>query len=430
MALRNRLLFWAVIAIIVLALAVWAFSPRAIDVDIVKASSRSMTVSVNEEGKTRIHDVFEISAPVSGQLERISLEAGDCVYQGETIVAGIRPVAAPVLDSRSQKQLSAVADAAAAAVTASKAELDRVRSELNHATTDANRYRLLAPGGAISRQMLERAEAEETTLQAAARAAEAALAMRRQELAAARAALRPSSEDEGGELIDVIAPIDGVLLRRLRQSEGPVAQGAPLVEVGDPEEIEIVADLLSEDAVRISPGDPVIISDWGGPVLQGKVRQIEPFAFTKISALGIEEQRVNVVVDLLQGQPADRLGHGYRVDVAVQIWSQDNVLTIPITALFKQDRNWSVYRIENGRARLRQVTIGHLNGQEAEILLGLEEGDLLVEHPSSRIVDKVLVRAREAPQPTSEAQDGSEPAAVQLSATWDNTVGGCDFLIR
>ena len=402
MALRNRLLFWAVIAIIVLALAVWAFSPRAIDVDIVKASSRSMTVSVNEEGKTRIHDVFEISAPVSGQLERISLDAGDCVYQGETIVAGIRPVAAPVLDSRSQKQLSAVADAAAAAVTASKAELDRVRSELNHATTDANRYRLLAPGGAISRQMLERAEAEETTLQAAARAAEAALAMRRQELAAARAALRPSSEDEGGELIDVIAPIDGVLLRRLRQSEGPVAQGAPLVEVGDPEEIEIVADLLSEDAVRISPGDPVII----------------------------EEQRVNVVVDLLQGQPADRLGHGYRVDVAVQIWSQDNVLTIPITALFKQDRNWSVYRIENGRARLRQVTIGHLNGQEAEILLGLEEGDLLVEHPSSRIVDKVLVRAREAPQPTSEAQDGSESAAVQLSTTWDNTVGGCDFLIR
>ena len=209
-----------------------------------------------------------------------------------------------------------------------------------------------------------------------------------------------------------------------------MAQGAPLVEVGDPEEIEIVADLLSEDAGRISPGDPVLISDWGGPVLQGKVRQIEPFAFTKISALGIEEQRVNVVVDLLQGQPADRLGHGYRVDVAVQIWSQDNVLTIPITALFKQDRNWSVYRIENGRARLRQVTIGHLNGQEAEILLGLEEGDLLVEHPSSRIVDKVLVRAREAPQPTSEAQDGSESAAVQLSATWDNTVGGCDFLIR
>jgi HlyD family secretion protein len=430
MALRNRLLFWAAIALVILAMAVWAFSPRAIDVDIVKASSGPMTVSVREEGETRIHDVFEISAPVSGQLERISLDAGDCVYEGETIVAGIRPVAAPVLDSRSQKQLTAVADAAAAGVTASKAELDRVRAELSRASTDANRYRLLAPGGAISRQVLERAEAEETTLQAAARAAEAALAMRRQELAAARAALRPSSENDGGELIDVIAPIDGVLLRRLRQSEGPVTQGAPLVEVGDPEEIEIVADLLSEDAVRISPGDLVIVSDWGGPVLHGKVRRIEPFAFTKVSALGIEEQRVNVVIDLVPGQPAERLGHGYRVDVAVEIWSQDDVLSIPITSLFKQDRAWSVYRVEKGRARLRQITIGHLNGEKAEILAGLEEGDVLIEHPSSRIEDGVLVRAREPLPPVTEQPTGAESVAVQLSAGWDNAVSGCDFLIR
>ena len=430
MALRNRLLFWAAIALIVLALAVWAFSPRAIDVDIVAARLGSMTVSVSEEGETRIHDVFEISAPVAGRLERIDLDAGDCVYQGETVVAVIRPVASPVLDSRSQKQLSAVADAAAAAVTASKAELDRVRAELDRATTDANRYRLLAPGGAISRQVLERSEAEERTLQAAARAAEAALAMRRQELAAARAALRPSSDSEEGELIDVIAPIDGVLLRRLRQSEGPVAQGATLVEVGDPEEIEIVADLLSEDAVRISPGDPVVISDWGGPVLHGKVRRIEPFAFTKVSALGIEEQRVNVVIDLVPGQPADRMGHGYRVDAAVEIWSQEDVLTAPMTALFKQDRAWSVYRIEKGRARLRQVEVGHMNGQEAQILAGLEEDDILVEHPSSRIEDGVLVRAREALRPISNGPDETESEAVQLSASWDTAVSGCDFLIR
>ncbi len=430
MALRNRILFWAFIALVVVSLAVWAFSPRAVDVDIVEVQRGPMTVSVEEEGETRIHDVFEISAPVAGQLERIGLDAGDCVYEGETVVAVIKPIAAPVLDSRSEKQLSAVADAAAAAVRAAAAELDRVRAELSRAETDANRYRQLAPGGSIARQVLERAEAEERTLHAAARAAEAALAMRRQELAAARAALRPSSASEGGELIDVIAPIDGVLLRRLRQSEGPVVQGAPLVEVGDPDEIEIISDLLSEDAVRISPGDPVTISDWGGPDLYGKVRRIEPFAFTKVSALGIEEQRVNVVMDLSPGQSSARLGHGYRVDVAVEVWSADDVLTAPMTALFKQDRAWSVYRVERGRARLRQVEIGHMNGQVAEILAGLEPGDTLVEHPSSRIEDRVLVRARQPAGPVMEESSGITADAVPLSASWDTDASGCDFLIR
>ncbi len=429
MALRNRLIFWGVIIAIVLSLAVWAFTPRAVDVDVVVAERGPMTVSVREEGETRIHDVFEISAPVAGTLERISLEAGDCVYEGETLVAVIEPSPAPMLDSRSEAQLRAAVEAARAAVEAAAAERDRVRAELKRAVGDANRARALAPDGAISAQALERAEAEEATLKAAERAAEAALAMRRQELAAARAALRPSEAGEGSELVDVMAPIDGVLLRRLRQSEGPVAQGTPLVEVGDPLEIEIVADLLSEDAVRMSSGDKVIISDWGGPALRGEVRRVEPFAFTKVSALGIEEQRVNVVIDLLPGQQIGRLGHGYRVEVAVEIWSAEDVLAIPMTALFKQDRNWSVYRIENGRARLRPVRVGQMNGQRAQIIDGLEEGDRLVEHPSSRIEDGVKVRARE----DGADPEGDSPAADEDAPDMENGLeerNPCEFPIR
>ncbi|MEL6257878.1 MAG: HlyD family efflux transporter periplasmic adaptor subunit [Pseudomonadota bacterium] len=428
MALNNRLLFWAAVSMVLISMALWAFIPRAVDVDVVDVRRSPMTVSVTEEGETRIHDVFAISAPVSGTLQRIGLETGDCVYQGDTVVAVIRPAAAPILDSRTEQQLQAASDAARAAVAASAAELDRVRVELERAEADAERYRSLAPGGAVSRQALERAEADEATLKAAERAGEAALAMRRQELAAALAALRPSGAIKDGDLVDVVAPIDGVLLQRLRQSEGPVAQGAPLIEVGDPDEIEIVADLLSEDAVRISPGDPTVISDWGGPPLFGKVRRIEPFAFTKVSALGIEEQRVNVVIDLTPGQSTERLGHGYRVDVAIEVWSSDNELTAPMTAIFKQDRAWSVYRIESGRARLREVEVGQMNGRVAQIISGLEEGDRLVEHPSSRIGDRVKVRARQAPQPVT-PNSMEEPKDAEL-AGWDQGVGGCAFLIR
>lgn len=423
MALRNRVIFWACIGIALIAMAIWAFSPRPVEVDLASAVRGEMNVAVREEGEARIHDVFEISAPVAGRLERIELEAGDCVYQGKTVVGVIRPMTAPILDTRSEERLRAVADAASAAVGAADAELERVRTELTRVSADSVRYRKLAETGTVSMQAVERIEADEATLKASERAAEAALAMRRQELAAARAALRPSGAGVEGELLDVVAPIDGVVLRRLRQSEGPVVQGAALVEVGDPDEIEIVADLLSEDAVRITPGDRVVISDWGGPDLEGRVRRIEPFAFTKVSALGIEEQRANIVIDLTADQPAARLGHGYRVDVAVEAWSADDVLKAPMTAIFKQDQAWSVYRVERGRARLRQIDLGQMNGREAQVLSGLEAGDLLVEHPSSRIEDGVRVKQRSQPDEI-EADQESVPTAVTTS--FDEQKGGCD----
>lgn len=430
MATRNRLIFWAGISGLLALMAIWAFWPRAVEVDVVEVTQGPMTVAIAEEGETRIHDVFEISAPVAGIVERINLEAGDCVYQGRTVVAVIKPAPAPMLDSRTEAQLNAAVDAAEAGVEAARADVARVRAELSRARDDAERYRALEPSGAAPRQLLERAEAEVAALSATLRASEAALAMRRQELAAARAALRPSAEEGESELIDVIAPINGVLLRRLRRSEGPIAQGAPLLEVGDPDEIEIVADLLSEDAVQVSPGDRVIISDWGGPELAGRVRRVEPFAFTKISALGIEEQRANVIIDIDPGQNAARLGHGYRVDVAIEVWSDTDVLQAPMTALFKQDQNWTVYRLEDGRARLRAIRVGQMNAHEAEILAGLEAGDRLIEHPSNRIQDGVRIAPRAPPRTPADPPAPPEGEDAELTASWETDGGGCDFAIR
>ena len=430
MAARNRLIFWAGIAGLLFLMALWAFWPRAVDVDLVTVEEGPMSVEITEEGETRIHDVFEISAPVAGLLERINLEAGDCVYEDRTVVAVIKPAPAPILDARTEAQLTATVDAAEAAVSAARAEVARVQAELDRATADAARYRALIPSGAVPRQTLERAEADEAALGATLRASEAALAMRRQELAAARAALRPSGREAESELIDVIAPINGVLLRRLRQSEGPIAQGAPLLEVGDPEGIEIVAELLSEDAVRVSPGDRVTISDWGGPDLNARVRRVEPFAFTKVSALGIEEQRANVIIELVPGQTVSRLGHGYRVDVAIEVWAEDPVLKAPMTALFKQDQLWSVYRLEDGRARLRTIEVGQMNARVAQIRGGLEAGDRLVEHPSSRIADGVRIRARSAPTAPGDDVEVDSEADAELTAAWETEHGGCDFAIR
>lgn len=424
MAQRNRLIFWAILATVLAMMALWAFWPRPVAVDIVEVRTGSMEVTVSEEGETRVRDVFEIYAPVGGQLERIELEAGDCVYAGRTVVAAIRPAAAPILDTRSEARLEAAEQAASAAVQAARADLERVRAELGRAADDLVRAQRLAETGTLSSQALERAETEVSTLEAAERAGEASLAMRRQELAMARAALRPSGAEGEGELIDVMAPIDGVVLRRLRESEGPVQQGAPLVAVGDPQDIEIVADLLSEDAVRVSEGDRVLIRDWGGPELMARVRRIEPFAFTKVSALGIEEQRVNVVIDLLGRQPGGRLGHGYRVDVAIEVWSAPDVLSAPMTALFKQDGQWAVYRVTNGRARLTPVGVGQMNFQHAQILAGLEEGDRVIEHPSNRVEEGVRVEGRtlSAPEPAfDDTMAVAEPAETDPVGP-----GGCD----
>jgi len=386
------MVFWGALAALLLMLALWAFWPRAVPVDLVEVSSGPMDVTISDEGEARIRDLFVVSAPAGGQLSRIDMKAGDCVRAGSTVIASIYPVAAPTIDARSAAQLRAAAGSARAAVTAAEADLRRWRADQKRAEDDLNRTRTLAETGTASRQALERAETEYRTLSAATQQARAALDLARHEVNRAEAALMPAGASAGGDGLPVIAPITGVVLRIIRDSEGPVSVGTPLVEIGDPDDIEIMVDLLSEDAVNVAPGDVVRIRGWGGGTLSGRVRLIEPYAFTKISALGIEEQRVNVLIDM--DGSGRRLGHGFRVRTDIVVWSAPDIVRVPMTALFKSGSDWTVYRLQHGRARLTTVHVDHMNGHAAEIVLGLSPGDLVIEHPSRNIADGVRVKRR------------------------------------
>lgn len=397
MAIKNRMIFWSVLAVLLVAALTYAFWPRAIPADFAHVTRGPLSVTIDEEGETRVKDMFIVSAPVSGELERITLEPGDHVMENETIIASINPTAPPVLDQRTEAQLRAAVGSAHAAISVAESDLERLLANYRLAKAESERGQLLFDKDVISKAALDRLNAETDTINAAVHAGEAALRMRRSELQMARSALMPSmSTSANSGHVHVTPIVDGLVLKVIRESAGPVIQGAPLVEIGDPLEIEIVVDLLSEDAVAVSPGDQVIISGWGGDPLQGQVRIVEPYAFTKISALGIEEQRVNVIIDLEDMKAAsNRLGHGYRVDIAVVVWFDDDVLSVPMTALFKQGSDWSTYVMREGRASLQILELGRMNGQRAQVLKGLSENDLVIEHPSNRIGEGVRVKDRQ-----------------------------------
>jgi HlyD family secretion protein len=389
---KSRMVFWGALGALLLMLALWAFWPRAVPVDLVEVSSGPMDVTISDEGEARVRDLFVVSAPAGGQLSRIDMKAGDCVRAGTTVIASIFPVAAPTIDARSAAQLRAAAGSARAAVTAAEADLRRWRADQERVQDDLSRIRTLAGTCTASQQALERAETEYRTVSAATQQARAALDLARHELSRAEAALMPAGAYAGGDGLPVIAPITGVVLRVIRDSEGPVSVGTPLIELGDPDDIEIIVDLLSEDAVSVAPGDVVRIRGWGGGTLSGRVRLVEPYAFTKISALGIEEQRVNVLIDM--DGSGRRLGHGFRVRTDIVVWSAPDIVRVPMTALFKSGADWTVYRLQRGRARLTTVHVDHMNGHAAEIVSGLRPGDLVIEHPSRNIADGVRVKRR------------------------------------
>ena len=388
MAVRNRIILWGLIGIFLIAALIFAFRPQPVPVDLATIANGPMAVAIDEEGETRVRDMFVVSAPVSGDMERVILEPGDRVVTGKTILTKINPTSSAVLDQRTEAQMQASVQAARSAINIAESDIERLRSDHVLAIKERDRMRPLLDRDYVSQSAFDKAEAAVNTAAAALHAAEAALGMRRSELQIARSALMPRiHRTSGSEHIDLTAPIDGVVLQVSRESAGPIAQGSPIMDIGDPSDIEIVADLLSEDAVRIAPGDPVEISGWGGGMLQGTVRVVEPFAFTKISALGIEEQRVNVIIDFAVPEDAAGLGHGYRVDVAVVTWREDAVLSVPMTALFRQGDIWQVYVDRNGRAVLSDIEVGEMNGRYAQILGGLSEGDRVIEHPSGRIDD-------------------------------------------
>ena len=377
----------------ILAIALW---PETLEVDTAVISRGPLVVTVDEEGRTRVRDRFVVSAPVSGRVLRIELEPGDRVRQGD-VVARVDAGAPPLLDARARAEMEAAVNSARAARDRAQAEEQRARAALALAEREVLRSRMLAAAGALSAQDAEARETEARLAREAVSAAAAAVRAATAELERALVPLAAPSPQARAGVVPVRAPVDGTILRRLRESESVVPPGEPLVEIGDPAKLEIVADLLSTDAVRVTVGARATIEQWGGAApLGATVSRIEPSGFTKISALGVEEQRVNVILALADqaGEHAEHavLGDGYRVEVRIVVWEADDVWKVPTSALFRDGERWAVYVVNEGRARRTFVEIGRQTGREAEVLSGLPEAAQVIVHPGDLIRDGGQVR--------------------------------------
>lgn len=395
---------WGAALIAAILLGIYLLQPPTVAVDMAAAVRGPLRVTVDEEGRTRVRDVYVVSAPITGYLRRIELRAGDAVQAAQTVVAAIEPADPSFLDARSRAQTEAALRAAEAALSAARAQRGSAEMQADYAANELERIRRLAEMGAESQARLDRAQLEYRTSQAALAAAESAERMRSAELQTVRALLTsPQSErerrtDESLGVLPLWAPATGRVLRIVRESQGIVTAGTPLLEIGDPADLEIVAELLSADAIRVSDGAAVEIrTGEETPMLEGRVARVEPYGFTKISALGVEEQRVNTIIDLTS-PPGDwqRLSHGFRVEVRISVWESDEVLQIPIGALFRSGNRWAIFRNVRGRADLTLVEVGALNSEAAEIREGLMEGDEVVLYPSDSVTDGAPI-ARRAP---------------------------------
>ncbi|MCA8927655.1 MAG: HlyD family efflux transporter periplasmic adaptor subunit, partial [Alphaproteobacteria bacterium] len=360
----RRIAFWAVpIGLLAVGLG-FALRPQSVAVDIATVAQGPLIVTVEEQGETRIRDVFTVSAPVRGRALRIDIEEGDAVIGGETVVAEIEPIEPEFLDARTAAEARMAVVTAEAGVGLAEASLEQARAELDYASAHVERMRKLSQTNTVSASVLDDAERAFRSRQAAVATAQAAVRMRQSELAAARVRLQnpgePLPDGDGCPCIPIRSPVSGEVLRVLHESEGVVAAGERLLEVGNPRDLEIVADFPSADAVRIEPGQRVIVDQWGGDrPLNGKVRTVEPYGYTKVSALGIEEQRVNVIVDLTDPPEVwRRLGHGFEVEVRVVLSESENATTVPLTALFREGEAWAVFAVQEDRAVLRTVRLG------------------------------------------------------------------------
>ena len=397
---RKRLFGMVLLGILVLGAIVYGFIPSPVMVDFAPVVRETLRVTVSEEGKTRVKDRFVVSAPVAGYLRRIELHVGDPVTQGMTL-AELEPVRSEVLDPRSRAQARARVAAAEASLAAARENARAAVSDADYAKSEYERLsKLCEVQCVISEDELERAGAQARRSQANQRSAEFAVEVARFELEAARTALEHSAAQPAGagaETVQVLSPVHGRVLGLSRESEGVVGAGQALLEIGDPNALEVVVDLLSTDAVRVEPGTRVLFERWGGEdVLEGRVRVVEPTGFTKVSALGVEEQRVWVVVELTSPVEVwQRLGDGYRVEAAFVLWEGKDILQIPASALFRHAGDWAVFVISDDRAERRKVTVGRRNGLRAQILTGLSEGERVILHPDENIEPGTRVQRRE-----------------------------------
>ena len=387
----------------IVAALVWALWPQPQRVDLASVSRGPMQGAITAQGVTRVRASYTIAAPITGSVTRSPVEVGDAVVAGETVVALIRPADPVLMDARSRAQAEAAVVEAEAAVAVAETDLRQTETALSHARVQLARSRALAESGTIPHRMLEDIE---TTYQSATQAVEAAqsrLDLARASLIRAQAQLIgpdmnfDPADDPGACCMRILAPQTGLVLGVADMSARLVQAGAPLLTIGNLDEMEIELDLLSTDAVRVPAEARALVENWGGAgVLEARLRRIEPSAFTRVSALGIEEQRVRLRLDLLAG-PEDRagLGEGFRVTVRLILWEAQDVLQLPQAALFRQEGDWAVFVEEDGRAKLQIVEIGRQADGQAEVLGGVPEGARVLLYPGGAIADAVRVRARE-----------------------------------
>lgn len=399
----KRLLLGLVLLAIV-GVIVWAMRPQPVPVEVATIDRGPLSVTVDEDGRARVEDRHIIAAPLAGALARIELRPGDGV-DADAVVARIAPLPSPLLDARTRVELEGRYQVAEAQKRLAEASVGRAKVQADYAERQLAQGRNLAGGGAIPGDELERRALAVDVARRELQSARFASAVADKEVATAAAMLArldASAGDTGGgapagtaEEVTVHAPVKGRILRVFTESEGVVGVGTPLVELGDPSRLEVVAEVLTADAVPIAPGAPVTIEGWGGPPLSGKVRLVEPSARTRVSALGVEEQRVSVIVDLVD--PPERwaaLGDGWRVEVRVSTWRSEDVVRVPLGALFRSGERWAVFVMEGGEAHLRLVELDHRNSTFAELVGGLAPGEVVIIHPSARVKDgqQVVVR--------------------------------------
>jgi HlyD family secretion protein len=371
---------------------VYAWLPKPVVVDVAAVRRGPLAVEVDDEGQTRVRDRFVVSAPITGNLQRIAALPGTAVAAGD-VVARIDPPAPVLLDPRSRSEAAARLSASIARQRGAEIAVARATVARDAAVREAARARTLAERGAITASERDRAEDQEQLAIRDLAAAGAERTIAGAEVAAARAVLGEAPPPGASRAVPVIAPATGQVLRVVRDSAGPIAAGAPLLELGDPRALEVVIDVLSSDAVRIAPGMPVSFEAWGGErALAGEVHRIEPSAFTRVSALGVEEQRVRVIATI--ADPPASLRDGFRVEARIFTWRGDHVLTVPASAVFRDKEHWAVYTVEQGRARLRPIKLGHRGRLDVEIVSGLGEGATVILHPTDRIVDGIAIERR------------------------------------
>lgn len=395
-----RFLKWIILFVVVGGLITLAFLPRAVEVDLGEITRGPMLLTVDEDGATRVRERYIISAPLAGRLLRVELDPGDVIAKGG-VLATLDPGEPSLLDPRLRAQAEARVKAAAASLSRAQSQLDNARVQAEMFEKAFARSKTLFSKGNLREAALEEAECQHLGAQLAVRAGESAVNVADFDLEQARAALlHTSSDGEGADAgewhFSIKSPIDGLVLRVFQESSTVVPAGGRLLEIGEATDLELRIDVLSQDAVRIRPGQRVVLEHWGGAKsLAARVRRVEPSAYTKVSALGVDEQRVDVIADL-EDDPGEgeSLGDGFRVEARVVIWESDDVLRLPAGALFRSGDDWAVYRFDGRRAELVPVEIGHNNGNEIEVLGGISAGDRVVLHPSDRIEDGTLIKPR------------------------------------